>query len=259
MQINSNEHYTIWAPDDSVWSAWAKPVLFSVTFRGAHPPAPAWADLIVDWAPAASEKTAVILDLEDARGIWFGIALAYKGFRPVPLYNGNAGLNALLPVDSIVASLRTAADALAQLTLPSDAPPVFLLDARRLAQGWNAGPGKFDNRWAVFPQDFPSATFLLSRGIRSVVVAQSNSSPPQQDLAHVLLRWQEAGIRVLSVDVRVGGSPEPIVVTRPSRFRSLWYRALVIAGLRRNSAGGFGSIIPQPAQSSGIGSRTGFG
>jgi hypothetical protein len=45
-------------------------------------------------------------------------------------------------------------------------------------------------------------------------------------------------------------------VDRPSAFRSLFYRALTLVGLRRNSAGGFGSIVPQPSQSSG---RSGYG
>jgi hypothetical protein len=33
-------------------------------------------------------------------------------------------------------------------------------------------------------------------------------------------------------------------VQRPSSFRNLAYRAFALFGLKRNSAGGFGSIIP---------------
>ena len=115
------------------------------------------------------------------------------------------------------------------------------------------GPGRFDNRWAVFPQDFPSASFLMSNGVRAVVLGQRLADEPQRDLAHVLLRWQEAGIQILLGALQRDASPEPIRVSRPGQFRALWYRALVLAGLRRNSAGGFGAVVPVPSQSSGFG------
>ena len=114
-------------------------------------------------------------------------------------------------------------------------------------------PGRFDNRWTVFPQDFPSANFLSSHGVRSAVLGQLFVGEPQRDLAHVLMRWQDAGIRILACDVQRDAPPEPIRITRPGQFRMLWYRALVIAGLRRNSAGGFGAVVPEPSQSSGFG------
>jgi hypothetical protein len=44
-----------------------------------------------------------------------------------------------------------------------------------------------------------------------------------------------------------GGLPQPLQVRKPSKFRHLWYRALVLLRLRRNSAGGFGSVIPMPS------------
>jgi hypothetical protein len=49
-----------------------------------------------------------------------------------------------------------------------------------------------------------------------------------------------------------------VTVAKPKRFRSIWYRLLAIAGLRRNSAGGFGSVVPQPSSSGGGGYRGGF-
>jgi len=42
-----------------------------------------------------------------------------------------------------------------------------------------------------------------------------------------------------------------LVVTPPSRFRSFLYRVIVMAGLRRNSAGGFGSVVPDPSTAGG--------
>ena len=75
-----------------------------------------------------------------------------------------------------------------------EAPPAFLLDSRRFPRGKAASPGQFDNRWMVFPQDFPSGKLLLSRGLRRAVVVREG--PLMDDLAHVLRRWQEAGVRI---------------------------------------------------------------
>jgi hypothetical protein len=65
---------------------------------------------------------------------------------------------------------------------------------------------------------------------------------PHEDLAHVLLRYQEAGIAILSA--ATDGGAEPITIAKPNNFGRFWYRALALAGLRRNSAGGFGAVIP---------------
>jgi hypothetical protein len=109
----------------------------------------------------------------------------------------------------------------------------------------------FDNRWTVFPQDFPSARFLLERGIKRVVLVHANANAqPQEDLAHVLLRWQEAGLEIFGKTQADKELPVKITVTRPSRFRFVWYRALVLLGFRRSSVGGFGAFL---AQSSGGG------
>src|SRR5690242_6320869 len=66
----------------------------------------------------------------------------------------------------------------------------------------------------------------------------------QEDLAHVLLRWQDAGIRILAVGPG-DTQPRPFTAKKPSWFRRVWYRAIVVAGLRRNNAGGFGGVIPK--------------
>ena len=113
------------------------------------------------------------------------------------------------------------------------------------------GPGRFDNRWMVFPQDLPSASFLLSRGLSRAVVLQRQTGQPAEDLSHALLRWQEAGIEILALDPASDSSPQPLAIQKPSRFRALWQRALAIGGLKRNSAGGFGMVIPIPSQGGG--------
>jgi hypothetical protein len=251
--MTPTELYKLWAPDDSLWSNWVKPVLFAEAAPVAIFSPPDWRSANVAWAPGVDAATAIILDLEEAFPVWMGMALAARGYRPVPLYNGASGPSAIVEVSRIAGALHAVARELADLPIARNAPPVFLLDAKRSGGGAVVGPGRFDNRWAVFPQDFPSANFLLAHGIRAVVLGQTTATTPQPDLAHVLLRWQEAGIQILSCDVQGQSNPEPVHINRPSNFRRLWYRALVLAGLRRNSAGGFGGIVPEPSQSGGYG------
>jgi hypothetical protein len=273
------ELYKLWAPDDSIWSNWAKPVLFADHVFDNLPlrASTDWRSLDVAWAPPADGGAAVVLDLPGPESVWLAMALAQRGFRPVPLFNGAAVPvlhSALVDVYAIVCALHGVAEDLMTLRLPPNAPPVFLLDANRFSGGAFADPGHFDNRWWVFPQDFPSANFLLSQNIRSVVLMQKSQAQPRRDLAHVLLRWQEAGIQILSYGERqqtfvqdyqtspgenrleeAGGKnkPAPIRVEKPDSFRALWYRAMVLVGLRRNSTGGFGAIIPEPSSGGGFG------
>jgi hypothetical protein len=99
----------------------------------------------------------------------------------------------------------------------------------------------------VFPQEFPSASLLTARGIKQVLLVQRLFPEPQDDLAHSLLRWQEGGIAVLSKNLEDDSPRFKILVSRAPKYKATWYRALTQLGLRRNSAGGFGSYIPEPS------------
>ena len=134
---------------------------------------------------------------------------------------------------------------LQKLTFASDAPPVFILDALRLRGTNPIRDDMFDNRWMVFPQDFPSARFLADKKIKQVTLVQAEKVQPLEDLSHVLLRWQDAGIEILTKANGDTTAPSKIIVSKPSRFKASWYRALAIMGLRRSSVGGFGSFIPE--------------
>jgi hypothetical protein len=276
--------FEAWAPRDSAWSAWAKPVLFAhmqfndLTQRLIDAPL---AD--VSWAPGADKGTAIILDLPGPNGVWAGLGLAGLGYRPVPLYNAcpgpsapqwpaafspaaadpfNAPVNtpappsayaqtasraALVDVGPILTALFLSTPRLKESSLPADAPPAFLLDANRRVGSAYPRPGQFDNRSVSFPTDFPSANLLLSRGINRALLVQQSGTAPQADLAHTLRRWQEAGIRLELKLLSAAGPPVPLVVDRPSAFRSLWHRLLVSSGLRRNPLGGFGGVLPEPS------------
>lgn len=256
--------YAWWAPEGAAWSPWVKPVLFAhvdsvmpATIFGAvaaPESPPAWD---VFWAPPADGSSAIVVDAPGDTGVGIGLALASVGYRPVPLYNAApppGGGVPVVDVAPIVRALAAGADVLESLDLPPDAPPAFLLDAsRRVGSGTVApAPGRFDNRSVSLPTDFPSGNLMAARGIRRAILAQSRGGEPQADLAHALLRWQEAGARIESLSLlEAGARPAPIAVRRPSAYRLFWQRLLAAAGLIRHPLGGFGGFLPVPSSSSG--------
>lgn len=188
----SNELYDVWAPRDSPWSAWAKPVLFanapwhSFEDNSTLPDVTAFSYL---------RQAAVVVDVAGARSVYIGLALAQIGFQPVPLYNGAAAPGGLINMGVIAEALAAGANRLRRITRRTDQLPAFLLNADRLDHPNSALlPGRYDNRWAVVPQDMPSASFLRGAGIEQVVLI---SDRVRDDLAHILYRYQDAGLKVL--------------------------------------------------------------
>jgi hypothetical protein len=254
--MNKEEIFSVWAPDESPWSRWVKPVLFAYLDSPASliPGAETAGD--AGWPPPPGEKVALVLDLPGAEGVLTGVALAGRGYRPVPLYNAvplpsDALLEGFLTVrpaeavdvQPILRALRKGAEQLAQLKLPPDAPPVFLLDAHRHGDGRKMTVGQFDNRSISFTTDFPSANFLASRGIQRVLLAQKNTSEPASDLAHSLRRWQDGGLKLERLRLDLPSRPESFEVARPSWYGAMFQRVLASLGLRRAHGGGFGAWV----------------
>lgn len=254
MPMTPAEIWDAWAPTEVLWSQWAKPVLIAqIIDVGAMPGAKHdWQALDLSALPRPSDRSAIIVDLPGVLSLSYGLALGKRGFRPVPLYNGCAGPAAVVPAEHLQAAMVDAAKELRVMKLDVDAPPAFLLDANRLRDTGRVRPGQFDNRWMTFPQDFPSGVLLKSRGIESAVLLQ-DEDVVGEDLAHVLLRWKDSGLRIMLQNRAAISEPRPLSVLRPPSYRALWHRALAALGLRRNSAGGFGSVIPLPAPEGGGG------
>ena len=240
--------YVIWAPDEAEWTAWAKPVLFaSAHFRGGEELS------IPDVSLKNDRKTMVIVDLPGKQSVEEALAFASKGWRPVPLFNGVYGDGQMIvDVTGLCRALGSGADVLKTLSIPLDAPPVFLLDSNRMIG--SRSPGTFDNRWCVFPQDMPSHSFISSKGIDKVVVRLSasktlfRSSPTpsvRTDLEKVLLNYQKNGIDLftLSDDAQ---EPEKYTARKLPIAGGLSNRFAVTLGLRRNATGGFGASVPEP-------------
>jgi hypothetical protein len=243
--MNERLSYDVWAPEGLPWSPWVKPVLFtqspgrSETDRDPPPSFPP--ELAEEFART---RQALTLDLRDEHGVLVAAQLLGAGFRPVPLYNTSHAPGSLLELDEILHAMEDMTPALGESRLLPDAPPVFLLDYRRTLEGRKLSAGQYDNRWVVFPQDFPSARYLKEQRIEGVVHVTEVGHPPQEDLAHVLLRWQEEGVRMRSLTLRPLDGPRDLEVQRPGWYKSLFHVFQVKLGLRRNSAGGFGAMIP---------------
>lgn len=243
--MTSEQAFAIWAPDGVLWSQWAKPVGFiappeMIGAAGTTMPAPHAA--IPDFL---DPQSALLVDLPGVDAVDAGLALAERGYRPVPLFNGTSGPSAIVDVLPLTRALWAGAATLERQSLARDAPPAFLLDSRRNASGDRPRPGSYDNRWIVLPQDFPSASLLANRGITSVTVLQTGTTSIATDLTHVLRRWQESGLRIRVADVSTGRGAEDVTIAKPSGFKLAWYAAVALLGLRRSNVGGFGSFIPE--------------
>ena len=250
--IENEECFAIWAPDDVLWSQWAKPVLFASVPLLETEHLPAVAPIDAPGVPEAWGGSAVVIDLPGAQSVAVGLAMAGRGFRPVPLFNGTIGPSAVVDVRELVDALGAGSQVLREMTIRPDARPAFLLDANRKGTTVGLTDGMYDNRWVVLPQDLPSATFLQTHGIREVIVMARGTLEPAMDLVHALLRWQEGGLRLGIVDLAGKRFEANLHVAKPSLFRRAWYGAVALSGLRRSNVGGFGSTVPEQTSGGGF-------
>ena len=256
--MNAREIFEVWAPRDSFWSAWAKPSLFlHLAVTAEQSVEGHWNSLGSHRLPRSDARCGLVIDLPGPLSALVGLQMASEGYRPVPLYNCIRHVSEVIPTSRLRAVLDHGANDLAGMRIPPDAPPAFLLDSDRLTGARIATPGNFDNRWMVFPQDFPSATMLRAHGIESMIWVQERDRPMDVDLPHIMLRWQQAGITLLRYNRgQPDQAPNALTVPRPGWFSSFLQRSLAMVRLRRNSAGGFGGLIPDPGSGSGY---SGFG
>jgi hypothetical protein len=261
--------YEAWVPEQGVWSLWARPVLFGqmaapkstgstsptaiqwawgvfgpLLDAAARDPEPPWRNIAVDWVPPPTGNAVLVLDLPGEEAVHLGLALASCGYRPVPLYNGCTGPSELIDHGPVLRALGTGAAYLAALALPASAPPAFLLDSRRCSLPRLLRPGMLDNRWRVFPEDVPSEQLLQQRGVSRVVLVQRGRHEPQEDLARVLRKWQEAPLTLETKDLAEPGPPRRLIVPPIAWYRRWWDGLLSLCGLQRSPRDGFGYIVP---------------
>jgi hypothetical protein len=258
-----------WAPAGALWSNWVKPVVFASMDEPPLLELPLEVEGSREWIPRPAEHAALVFDLPGAEGVKWGLVAAQLGYRPVPLYNAlplpivspeerkkyyDGQLPNVVVVDMrpILAGLWQAAAEIEKLSLASDAPPAFLLDANRRTAGIAITPGTFDNRSISFTTDFPSADFLRTHQIRKAIFVQATGSRPQSDLNQTLFDWQKNGLPIERKSLDETGAPISCRIKPSSRFGALWLQLLARFSLRRNSFGGFGDMVPESG-SGGVG------
>jgi hypothetical protein len=226
--MTRDEVFEAWAPPASAWHAWAKPVAFAQMADapegavGAEPEAPL----------GARGDLAAVVDLPGEASVLMGVALARRGFRPVPMFNAvsSGADDDVVDMSVVQRALAGAARGLASLRLATDAPPAFLLDSRR--RRWVLVMARHDNAHAVTGADFPSGTLLKERGLREIVLVQQRAGLPAPDLHAVLKAWQDAGL-VMSVAT-------PRSRPAPRRLAALPWRTRVLEWLKWSSRGAHG-------------------
>jgi hypothetical protein len=273
--MERDEIFEAWAPAGGVWSPWAKPVLFSFLPRPAtEPAAPVFSSEAIRApeervAPAPDaprphfptqgiappgERQALVIELPGPLAVTAGLAVAEVGYRPVPLFNGcpppvaEGGVGfapAAVDVDAILAALASGAERLRGLPLPADAPPAFLVDADRQMPRISFAPGVFDNRSVVFPTDFPSAGFLLSKGITGAVLLRQWDRRVAWDLARVLRDWRRAGVALRAWHLELPAAPTPLELPRTWFLADWWNRLWASVSLQPNPMGGYGGLLTE--------------
>lgn len=190
------EIYKIWAPENTKWTNWVRPVPFVAIdmynrrneFNDFYIPQNIFLN-------SEMKNTAIIIDLPEYQSIEFGIALTKFGFRPIPVYNGTIEQDGALATTnnySVEPALIWGANELNKIELKQDANPAFLLDKNRTNR-YKMNQTIFDNSWDIYGQDIPSADYMKNNDIETVIVIGDSI---QRDLRKILYKYQKKGIKI---------------------------------------------------------------
>src|SRR3954465_8912671 len=106
--------FALWAPEESPWSVWAKPVLFADCHAAtADRPLYESQPMVENFPPAG--HVVAIVDVPGANSVLYGLALAGIGYRPVPLFNSSCGTDTLVDMRTVADYLIYAAPTLRSL------------------------------------------------------------------------------------------------------------------------------------------------
>lgn len=189
------EIYKIFAPADAKWVEWVRPVPFVAIDTHNRTPAIDWQDRKAIFIENYQSDTAIFIDLPGKESIELSIDLAYKGYRPIPLFNGTDeqnGAQATTDTYLIESSLINGAKKLKDIHLKNDANPAFLLDYFRTNR-YRAKESIFDNSWDLYKQDIPSAQYFKGNGINKIIIV---SKEIQKDLKKIFLNFQDNDIKL---------------------------------------------------------------
>jgi hypothetical protein len=252
--MNREQILQTWRGAGHPWTLWVKLPLFEGVpephgdaaveghaYRGETPP---WAALDTSWL---RDRSAVILDLPGAHAVALALALGLRGLRPVLAINACSENGELI-------SMAAVQDLLAEgARFPSAFPsgpalPAFILDARRAGDGREPPPGAFDNRWALFDADLPSASELRANGVVRAIVVQEGAEV-HGDLASILRGYAREGLELLLHDP-ARGDVGRIKLERRGWLGELFGRLTRRSTYKRRWDGSFGRRVPIPPEPS---------
>ena len=212
--MNAKEVYKVWARP-SIWSGWVRPVPFIDVDKDYKP------DAILDftipeiyYVDSYQQNEAIFIDIDGPSSIKEGIALAQKGYRPIPIFNGTNPLpQSDTNVDNrlLMPYLIYGAEKLKSIAISEDASPVFLLDSNRLNR-YRTNRSLFDASWDIYPQDIPSCKFLQSHQISKIIIRGTKVS---KDLEKVLYPYQQKGMKIFFTNGFE--KPVPIQLKKPRK------------------------------------------
>lgn len=191
--------YKIYAPNDAKWIDWVRPVPFVAIDTYNRKPIADWMERKAMFLKNYQQDTAIFVDLPGKESIELSIDLAYKGYRPIPIFNGTdeqPGSQATTDTYLIESCLINGSEKLKNIKLDNNANPAFLLDSYRTNR-YRAKESIFDNSWDLYKQDIPSAEYFKQNGITKIIIV---GDVIQRDLKKIFLKFQEKGIDIYLTD-----------------------------------------------------------
>lgn len=198
--MTGKDIYKIWAPYGKRWTQWVRPVSFvDIDMEKELREYVDYDIPVVYYSDMLDKHTIVILDIDAEASVKEGIAFSVLGYRPIPLFNGttpNFGVLATMNNEIVEPLLLWGALELKEIVIPDDAPAVFLLDKNRMNR-YKSDVSVFDNSWDIYPQDMPSADYLIKCKIKRVVI-QTDSL--RNDICQILYNYQKKGLEIYSTN-----------------------------------------------------------
>ena len=197
--MRGKEIYKIYAPNGAKWTDWVRPVPFVAIDTYNRKPIADWMERKAMFLKNYQQDTAIFVDLPGKESIELSIDLAYKGYRPIPIFNGTdeqPGSQATTNTYLIESCLINGSEKLKNIKLDNNANPAFLLDSYRTNR-YRAKESVFDNSWDLYKQDIPSAEYFKQNGITKIIIV---GDAIQRDLKKIFLKFQEKGIDIYLTD-----------------------------------------------------------
>lgn len=197
--MTGEEIYKIYAPNGAKWVEWVRPVPFIAINTYNREPIVDWVDRRVFFLKEYEQDVAIFIDLPGKESIELSIALAFIGYRPIPLFNGTdepINVQATNNTYWIECCLINGGQKLKNIFLSNNANPAFLLDSLRTNR-YRAKDSTYDNSWDLYKQDIPTVEYFINSGIKKIIVVGNTI---QRDLKKIFYDFQLKKIEIYLTD-----------------------------------------------------------